>query len=187
MFTMDGKTIKKWLIGKAFIGLILVLTACTTVNLNLNRPIALPVHAPLLVGPIANYSDTPLANKQVESMLVGILNNKGFNRVQAFPAKQDCNKLLYCPEEGISRDHLLRWARRNHYRYILTGAVNEWRYKVGLDGEPVAGVSLMILDSQTGQTLWSGVGSIIGSPRLGLDVVGQDLLNRILKTIRPLC
>ena len=38
----------------------------------------------------------------------------------------------------------------------LGGAVDEWRYKVGVDGEPAAGVTLQIIDVASGDILWSG-------------------------------
>lgn len=178
--------IKHW--SRSFGALILVsslLAACTTIKTNRSNGIALPYSASIFVGPIANYSDTPLANKQVESMLVGLMHAKGFHNVTIFPKKQACAKLLYCPEDMPSKAEVIRWARQSGVRFVLTGAANEWRYKVGLDGEPVAGVSLMIIDVQNGKTMWSGVGSVIGSSRQGLDIVGQKLLLEVTANIFP--
>ena len=45
-----------------------------------------------------------------------------------------------------SRAKLLAWARSTHARYAVTGAVNEWTYKVGLDGEPVVGIAIQLID-----------------------------------------
>ncbi|KTD61688.1 hypothetical protein [Legionella spiritensis] len=162
-----------------------VLAACTTLNLNVSNRLSLPMHTPIAVGPLANHSTTPLANRQVESMLTGLLQVKGFMNIKPYPHDKACAKLLYCPDETKSREQILRWARANKMAFVLTGATNEWRYKVGLDGEPVAGVSLILINVNTGKTIWTGVGSVIGTSRSGLDVVGQSLLNNLLKKIQP--
>lgn len=161
------------------------MSACTNVKINTAQSIHLSSSTHLVVGPIANYSDTPLANKQVETMLSGIMHAKGFHNVRIFPKKQACAKLLYCPEDTPSRAEVIKWARLNGVQFIMMGSANEWRYKVGLDGEPVAGVSFIIVDVRNAKTIWSGVGSIIGSSRQGLDVVGQQLLQETTLNVVP--
>jgi len=164
-----------------------VLTACTTMNLNVSNRVVLPAELPIVVGPLANHSDTPLANRQVESMLTGYLQSKGFRNITSYPRQSNCEKLLYCADETLPNSKLLAWGRAHHVAFILTGAVNEWRYKVGLDGEPVGGVSLLLLNVKSGKTIWTGVGSIIGGSRSGLDVVGQQLLQALLASFNAVC
>ena len=65
-------------------------------------------------------------------------------------------------------------------QYALTGAVDEWRYKVGVDGEPAAGVTLRIVDVATGNTLWSGAGGKSGWSREALSAVAQKLIRQLL-------
>lgn len=163
-----------------FMILSMLLSACTTMNLNVSNGMVLPAGTPIVVGPLANHSDTPLANRQVESMLVGLLQTHGFRTIVPYPRPQSCEKLLYCPDEGMTNARLIHWARQHKIPFVLTGAANEWRYKVGLDGEPVAGVSLVLLNANTGKTVWTAVGSIIGGSRSGLDVIGQKLLTMLL-------
>lgn len=163
--------------------LMLLLAACTKMHLDVSGPVVIPEQARIVVGPLANHSDTPLANRQVESMSVGLLQSDGFTNVNPYPRRQSCEKLLYCADEGMPNAQLIAWARKHHVAFVLTGATNEWRYKVGLDGEPVAGVSLSLIDVRTGRTIWSGVGSIIGGSRLGLDVVGQRMLDALFSSI----
>ena len=158
----------------------LIVCACTSMQANISNRVLIPANASITVGPIANHSDTPLANRQVESITLGLLHAQGFKNVNIYPRTQSCEKLLYCPDEAISTDRLLALAKQTHATFILTGAANEWRYKVGLDGEPVAGVSLALLNVASGKTIWTGVGSIIGSSRSGLDIVGQKLLHTLL-------
>jgi polysaccharide biosynthesis protein PelC len=164
-----------------FISLSMLFTGCTTMNLNVSNGIGLPAQTPIVIGPLANHSDTPLANRQVESMIVGILQTHGFRNILPYPRPQSCEKLLYCPDEAVTHARLAQWARQHKAAFILTGSANEWRYKVGLDGEPVVGVTLVLINANTGKTVWTSVGSAIGGSRSGLDVIGQRLLTALLK------
>lgn len=157
-----------------------LLPACGTMHVNVSSKMAIPAATRIAVGPLANNSNTPLANRQVESMLKGILQAKGFRNVLVYPRQKSCEKLLYCADEGMNPGQLAHWARKNHIAYVFGGSTNEWGYKVGLDGEPVAGVSLNLINASSGHTDWSAVGSAIGNSRTGLDVIGQQLLNTIL-------
>ena len=47
----------------------------------------------------------------------------------------------------------LAQARQQGANYAVAAAVNEWRYKVGLDGEPAVGVSISIIDVASGQVV----------------------------------
>ena len=79
-------------------------------------------------------------------------------------------------------DDALTWAREQKIRYALAGSVDEWRYKVGVDGEPAAGVTLSILDVATGDTLWSGTGGQSGWSRQALAAVAQKLIRELLQS-----
>ncbi|QBR83793.1 penicillin-binding protein activator LpoB [Legionella israelensis] len=172
--------------GKRLIFLFCALLAgCTRMNIDVSNRLILPANSSIAVGAFANHSDTPLANRQVESMLVGLLQTKGFTRISHYQRKESCAKLLYCPDETLSKKQIIHWARARHIHYVFMGAVNEWRYKVGLDGEPVAGLSILAIDAHSGRTVWSSVGSAIGGSRSGLDIIGQSLLKCLLASVYP--
>jgi hypothetical protein len=76
----------------------------------------------------------------------------------------------------------LAWARQQGARYALAGSVDEWRYKVGVDGEPAAGVALQIIDVASGETLWSGAGGKSGWSREALSAVAQQLIRNLLSS-----
>ena len=90
---------------------------------------------------------------------------------------------------GIQVDKSMQrsnWSARplseQQVRYALTGAVDEWRYKVGVDGEPAAGVTLRIIDVASGDTLWTGAGGKSGWSREALSAVAQKLIRDLLST-----
>ena len=60
--------------------------------------------------------------------------------------------------------------------------MDEWRYKVGVDGEPAAGVTLQIIDVASGDILWSGTGGKSGWSREALSAVAQKLIRDLLQS-----
>jgi len=63
---------------------------------------------------------------------------------------------------------------------VLTGAVEEWRYKVGVDGEPVAGLTFELIDVASGQVVWSATGTRSGWSRSSLSNVATTLIGGLL-------
>ena len=40
--------------------------------------------------------------------------------------------------------------------------MDEWRYKVGIEGEPAVGITLYVMDLSSGAAAWSGAGAKAG-------------------------
>ena len=58
--------------------------------------------------------------------------------------------------------------------------MEEWRYKVGIDGEPAVGVTLKVVDLSSGRTVWSASGAKSGWSRQALSAVAQTVLTQAL-------
>jgi hypothetical protein len=74
----------------------------------------------------------------------------------------------------------LRWANQQNLRYAVTGSVDEWRYKSGLDGEPAVGITLNIVDLQTQEVIWTSTGARSGWGREGVAMAARTLLSDLL-------
>ncbi|NOK07407.1 penicillin-binding protein activator LpoB, partial [Myxococcus xanthus] len=110
---------------------------------------------------------------------LALLQARGIGRVQRYPggAQQEA---LFDAGDAKRQEEVLAWAREKQAKYALAGAVDEWRYKVGVDGEPAAGVTLQIIDVATGDTLWSGTGGKSGWSRESLSGVAQKLIRSLM-------
>lgn len=159
----------------------LFLVACTTINSS--RQI---VCAPSRWGiiPFTNNTEVPQAGYRAMSMTTGLLETKGVKNITIYKSNDSCNQLIVCPNANPSIEHSLAWARKQHLRYVMTGTVNEWVYKVGLDGEPVASVALTLYDVKHGHMIWNSVGSKFGTTRSGLGITGQKLIQEMLCTLK---
>lgn len=135
------------------------------------------------VAPFENHTQTPQAAETVSAIASAILRTKGVSHILMYRPKSGGQSLLTGMTESLSPQQMLNWARANRIKYILTGTVNEWRYKVGLDGEPAVNVSLTLWDATSGGVIWSTVGSSTGGSRSGLSSVGQSLIASMLSKL----
>lgn len=157
-----------------------VLTGCSVVDSKAPAA-ALEAKARWVLLPFANNTETPLAGNRAEAITESLLRGKGINLTR-YPASLAQESLF---ETGANRaqEQALGWAREQGARYAVVGAVDEWRYKVGVDGEPAAGVMLQVLDVASGTVLWSAVGGKTGWAREGLAAVAQKLIRDLLQTL----
>ena len=154
-----------------------LLTACST--LDRSAAPTLGANALWVVLPFSNNTETPLAGSRAEAIAEGLLRSQGIAKLRRAPAalQQDA---LFEPGDRKQQDAALAWAREQGARYALAGSVDEWRYKVGVDGEPAVGIALSIIDVVSGETLWSGVGGKSGWSREALSAVAQQLMRSLL-------
>jgi len=132
--------------------------------------------------PIANNTETPQAGLRAASIAEGLLSAEGFAHIKRYPASAD-DETLFDPAKSDIQQKALEWARGEHIRYALTGSVNEWRYKVGVDGEPAVGMTLQLIDVPSGNVIWSGTGSRTGWSRDALSGVAQQLERQLLSPL----
>jgi polysaccharide biosynthesis protein PelC len=160
--------------------LTLAIGACSTVR-QTSGP-ALARGDKIAVVSIANYTETPDAGHSAESIAANALRAGGISDVRVAPAETNRNALFDTAQRGDG-EKSLEWARSQNARYVLTGAVEEWRYKTGVDGEPVVGVTFELIDVSNGAVVWSATGSRTGWSRSGLSNVATSLIGNVLSPL----
>ncbi|MBL8385795.1 MAG: penicillin-binding protein activator LpoB [Burkholderiales bacterium] len=159
---------------------VFVLGGCTTVDIG--APPAVERGARWALLPIMNHTETPQAGLRAEVIVDGVLRANGVAGLRRYPAGLN-NESLFEPLERKQFDAALAWARGAGARYALAGAVDEWRYKVGIDGEPAVGVTLQVIDVPTGEVVWSAAGGKTGWSREALSAVAQKLIRQLLQPV----
>jgi len=131
-----------------------------------------------VIMPISNQSTTPMAGQHVEQILSSILFNKGVE-AHLYPDNEtvDVASLLDESEKKKSADE---WLATQSFDYVLTGSVQEWHYKTGLDGEPAVGITLMLISANTGEVLWKSSGGRAGWGRESVSSAGHTVIDNIL-------
>lgn len=159
---------------------LIVLSACAAnvINYTVYAPFCLDKK--IAIVPFTNNTETPLAGERAMSITAGILRSRGIQRLVAYIPPARKNEILPGMTRVDSQKELIKWAESIHARYVITGQVNEWTYKVGLDGEPVVGLSIQMFDLQQHRVVWSAVGSQSGNSRVAVSTVAQNLVNKLV-------
>ncbi|APZ43394.1 hypothetical protein [Acidihalobacter ferrooxydans] len=161
--------------------LLLGLSGCAGMRLDAAPAPHLDTTATLAVLTPRNNTSTPYAGQRVQQQLAALLVAHGLRKVILQPSSVNA-ALPVGAAPGNAAD-ALAWARKQGAPYALTGSVDEWRYKIGLDGQPAVGFTLRLIDVNTGQTLWSGAAAASGNSREGLAVLSQQVLDRLVNRL----
>jgi polysaccharide biosynthesis protein PelC len=131
--------------------------------------------------PVLNHTEVPQAGLRAEAITEALLRAQGVNDLTRYPPTLNPDTLFEPAERKVMAE-ADKWARTQGARYAIYGAVDEWRYKVGIDGEPAVGVALHIIDLQSNAVVWTGVGGKSGWSRESLSGVAQKLIKELLAT-----
>lgn len=158
------------------------LGGCTTTS-TVSISAVLDSDAKWAVLPLENHTDTPQAALSAEALTEHGLRALGVTRIVLYPAALSRDS-LFEPNERRTVDEARKWAREQGAQYGVTGSVQEWRYKVGIDGEPAAALTLQLVDLSNGEVLWSASGAKSGWSRDSLAAVAQKLVGELLGSLR---
>jgi curli biogenesis system outer membrane secretion channel CsgG len=157
----------------------LLLSGCAVTDVHRTDPLNREVAWALL--PIANHSETPLAGQKAEASLITLLHQRGISSLAQAPRTTPMG-LLELPSDQDYHT-ALAWAQQQGVRYGVTGSVDEWQYKAGLDGEPAIGISLRVVDVNSGDILWSASGARSGWGFSTTSGVAQKLMSDLVDTL----
>ena len=148
------------------------LTGCTQSELTRSAPfpsLNQNGNTTIAVFTFANYTDTPQAGERAANLAQGILASKGY-AVKSFLGKNPGTLQRQC-----------RRAMMSGAAYLMTGALSEWRYKTGIDGEPAVSLSMRLLRSRDCRPLWSATGSDNDWGNASIGTTAQKLMTDLME------
>ncbi|OUS24829.1 hypothetical protein A9Q98_13105 [Thalassotalea sp. 42_200_T64] len=128
--------------------------------------------------PVANYSQSPLAGEQLEDLLTSLLFQKGV-ALAHYPRQDNISSLTQLTASPTGEFHR-KWLANQKADYVLSGSVQEWHYKTGLDGEPAVTVTLTLRDKSTNELIWSASGARSGWARESIGYAAHQVLETLL-------
>ena len=161
----------------AFIMVAVLLSACSTIDVA-PKP-SLDPNVKWGLVPFENHTETPQAGLRAEAITEGLLRSGHSVNLRRYPSRYN-QETLFEPMDRKQREAALGWAKDEGIRYAVSGSVDEWRYKVGVDGEPAVGLTLQVIDVQADRVVWSAVGSGTGWSREALSAVAQKLVRKLI-------
>lgn len=138
----------------------------------------IPADVEIIMLPFLNRSETPLAGERAEAIALSVLREQGMSRLQVYRAEPEPNGLPVL-DDAKRLNTATEQALERGMRYAISGSVEEWRYKSGLDGEPAVGLSLTLVDLASGEILWSGSAARSGWSRESLSGAAQKVLEEL--------
>ncbi len=133
--------------------------------------------------PMANHTDVAQAGLRAEAITEASLRARGLRQLQIYPPQLN-PETLFEPSERKAQLEAEKWAKAQGIAFAVYGAVDEWRYKVGVDGEPAVGLVYHVKDLRTGEVVYSASGGRTGYSREALSAVAQKLAVELLKGIQ---
>lgn len=172
----ETKAMKQIKIVAALCALVALVAGCAVTNVHQSQQLDASSRWAML--PIANYAETPQAGERAESILRTLLHQRGVSQLDSAPHSDNGGLPEF--DQTQAYEQALSWARGQGYHYAVTGAVEEWQYKTGLDGEPAVGISLRVVDVNSGATLWSASGSKAGWGYSTVSGTAQQLMGDLV-------
>ena len=164
---------RSWIGGLWVAALAGLLGACSTIDVTSGA--GLDRNMRWAVLPLANHTETPLAGQRAASIVDNVLRTRGIADIVRPPPNLGAES-LFEPQDSQATEKGLAWTRTQGVRYAVTGTVSEWRYKVGVDGEPAVGLTLQVIDLSNSKVVWSASGGRSGWSREALSAVAQKLV-----------
>lgn len=149
------------------------ITACSQISHKPADYSSLDKKGVYLLLPFENYTETPLAGLRAASIMHGVLTSKEY-RVERYEIKK---------EKDFSQDeirNLIKEAKTKGYQYAISGTVNEFRYKTGIDGEPAVSLTIIIYDLKNDRVIYTATGSRSGWAHESITTVTQKLINELI-------
>jgi polysaccharide biosynthesis protein PelC len=111
-----------------------------------------------------------------------LMRGRGVPYLESYaPPKDDESRLMVGDRQRLEES--VGWAKNQKFEYAVTGSVEEWRYKAGIDGEPAVGITVRIVDLATNRTVWSSSGSRTGSANENASGTALKLLDTMVSEL----
>lgn len=159
----------------ALMAVALLVTGCSSFTREAGE--TLPRDAQWGLLPLINYSQAPQAGERSEHILLSVMAEEGL-RPRLYPVVTQDEMPQLDDRERFNQ--ALAWAREENLEYVVSGSVDEWQYKSGLDGEPAVGISLQVIEPNSGRVVWSSSGARAGWSRESLAGTAQKVLRELI-------
>ncbi len=131
----------------------------------------------LLMPPFINATDDEHAGRALTEMTGSALVEAG---IPLYQSEDLFQKTITKDKEQapMSQTELARSVNASH---ILIGTVHEYRYKTDLDGDPAVGITLRLVDAETGETVWQGSSGNVGYAFASLTSAAQKAVRTLIR------
>lgn len=138
-----------------------------------NQKFSVDKKARIYVGKFKNNTETFLAGERAASITKTVLSTYGYDIINIPENQSDDDRYeiekIKSNAKGLNAD------------ILVTGEINEWRYKTGIDGEPAVGISLVFIDLKNDKIIFSAIGAKSGWGHESITTVAQKLVHNLIE------
>lgn len=155
--------------------LLMILMGCSTIINKKN--IELPLAKKYAIASFWNYTETPMAGLRASTIVESVLSKNsidissligGSEEIESAKSKKEFLNNKKIEAKSLGAD------------YLITGDVQEWRYKTGIDGEPVVSFGITIIELQSDKVIFNGVGAKSAWGHKSIGVVAQEIAQKLI-------
>ncbi|MCK5871637.1 MAG: hypothetical protein KAG26_02325 [Methylococcales bacterium] len=158
---------------------VVLLSSCSVYEIQKTTPFKNSAQWVML--PLINHSDTPEAGERALDIATTLLRSKKrMSGLSTYIAAESDDQNLPELDQKKTLLQAKKWAVEKKYQFAVSGSVQEWRYKSGLDAEPAVGITLTVTDLTTGAVVWSASGSKTGWGRESVSGVAHKLMATLI-------
>jgi hypothetical protein len=160
--------------------LTLTLAGCATQKIRQGGiPDAIHSAGNVYVAPFYNTTANPSASRTLTELTTTTLAAYGLPVIQSEQALLQGYAML---ESGKAVD-FLQLARSVGASHAIIGTVHEYRFKSDLDGAPTVGLTMRLVDTMTGETLWQGTSARSSGYYGSLTSTAQGAIDHLVKAM----
>ena len=146
------------------------------------KSVELPKGKRYAISSFWNYTETPMAGLRAASIVEAVLAKSQITVVSLIDGSDEMGEVK-------SRDSFLKSkktkAREIGVEYLIVGDVQEWRYKTGIDGEPVVSYSIKVIELKKDRVVFNGVGAKSGWGHKSIGIVAQEIADKLIPQFVP--
>ena len=162
------------------IAFILSFTACSSIINKKNTQ--LPSNKTYAITSFWNYTQSPMAGLKVASIIESVVAQKN---IHIHSIIQENNNISKTNTRNTFLKNRKKEAKQLGADYLIVGNVQEWRYKRGIDGEPVVSYTIKIIELKTNKIIFNSVGAKSGWGHKSIGVVAQEIAMELIPKFIP--
>lgn len=158
-----------------FIFFILLFTACSSIVHK--KSASLSASKTYAIASFWNYTETPMAGLRAASIVESVLSKQNIAIHSLIDGADDVSlkktkRELY----NLQKEQ----AKNMNANYLITGSVQEWQYKTGIDGEPVVSYTIKVIDLASNAIIFNAVGAKSAWGHKSIGVVAQEIAKELI-------
>jgi TolB-like protein len=154
---------------------LLLFTACSSIVHK--KVTSLPSNKTYAITSFWNYTETPMAGLRAASIVESVLSKENITLHSLIDGSDDVSL-----KEGKQKLFNLQKEQAKNMKvdYLITGNVQEWQYKTGIDAEPVVSYSIKVIDLSNNAIVFNGVGAKSAWGHKSIGVVAQEIAKELI-------